>query len=636
VAAALATALQKLPADRFDHAKAFADALGNPQFLGTTHTATARGALRPRAFVLREAIPWGVAVLATAAAVMFAVRGAPTTTAPPTRFALTAPGVEISRNPAVAVSSDGRTIVFAGTNAGVTRLYVRTLDDPAPRVLTGTEGANGVALSPDARWVLFSSSDDRVKRVPLEGGRPETLVRSPQPAGLTWNEKLGPVLGMPLMSARYKGLSTIPPSSDTTLTPLTIAVDPERFMMHHEPLALADGNTILFADIERGGVKLGVFSINDSTTGTVDLDVRQLAGVAGDILVYVDRADNLMAARVDLKAHRVIGQSVRIPVEDVNYAALSPTGTLVIHTVPSAYQAVFVDERGVAEPLAPDTANWLQPRYSPDGRRIVIDGNFRRSTAMWLYDTETRALSKLNDGKSSAARLATWSPDGDRVLNATRDARGFNFEWIAVDATRAPESIAGFPPGATVGSVAVSPDGRALVIGTAFRSGGFNLQLLRPGVDSAATPYVETDANEVAPTFSPDGRWLAYASDESGRYEVYAKPFPGPGARVQISDAGGGEPVWAEDGRRLYYRNGRDMMVADIDRGARDGALAVRGRRHLFSGDYYGGSSERGASYDVSPDGKRFVMARPLDGAGTQLLVWTGWLDEVRRRLAGQ
>jgi serine/threonine-protein kinase len=638
VAAALARALEKVPADRFDSARAFADALANPQFLGTTQTTTARSALGPRPFGLREAIPWGVAVLATATAVAFAVRGVPTTTAQATRFALTAPGLEISQSPAVAVSSDGRTIVFAGTTAGVTRLYARTLDDPVPRVLTGTEGANGVALSPDSRWVLFSSSDDRVKRVPLEGGRPETLVRTPQPAGLTWNEKLGPVLGMPLMSARYKGLSTIPPRADTTLTPLTLAVDPERFLMHHEPHALADGNTILFSDIDAGGVKLGVFSIDDSTTGTLDLDARQLAGVAGDILVYVGRGDNLMAARVDLKSRRVLGEPVRIPVgtETVNYAVLSPTGTLVIHTVPSAYQAVFVDERGVAEPLTADTVNWLQPRYSRDGRRIVFDGNFRRSTAVWLYDTETRALSKLNDGKSSAARLATWSSDGDRVLNATRDARGFKFEWITVDATRPPESIPGFPPGATVGSVAVSPDGRALVIGTAFRSGGFNLQLLRPGVDSAVTPFVETDANEVAPTFSPDGRWVAYASDESGRYEVYAKPFPGPGARVQISDAGGGEPVWSKDGRRLYYRNGRDMIAADIERGARDGALAVRARRHLFSGEYYGGLSERGASYDVSPDGKRFVMARALDGAGTQLLVWTGWLDEVRRRLAGQ
>ena len=638
VAGALAKALEKLPADRFEHAKAFAEALGNPQFLGTSHTGTAHSGLRSRAFGPREAIPWGVAVLATATAVVFGVRGAPSTTVQPTRFTITAPGVEISSNPAVAVSSDGRTIVFAGANGGVTRLYARTLDDPVPRAVAGTEGANGVALSPDSRWVLFSSSDDRVKRVPLEGGRPETLVRTPQPAGLTWNEKLGPVLGMPLMSARYKGLSTIPPRTDTTLTALTLAVRPERFLMHHEPLALADGNTILFADIDEGAARLGVLNIDDSTTSTLDLEARQLAGIAGDILAYVGRGDHLMAARVDLKARRVIGEPVRIPVgtETVNYAVLSPTGTLVIHTVPSAYQAVFVDERGVAEPLTPDTVNWLQPRYSPDGRRIVFDGNFRRSNAIWLYDMESRGLSKLNDGKSSAARLVSWSPDGRRVLNSTRGAGEFRFEWITVDGTRAPEAIPGFPQGAIVGSVAVAPDGRSYVIGTAFRSGGFNLQLLRPGVDSAATPFVETDANEVSPSFSPDGRWVAYASDESGRYEVYAKPFPGPGARVQISDAGGGEPVWSKDGRRLYYRNGRDMIAADLERGARDGTLAVGERRHLFSGDYFGGLSERGASYDVSPDGKRFVMARALNGAGAQLLVWTGWLDEVRRRLMEQ
>jgi hypothetical protein len=171
------------------------------------------------------------------------------------------------------------------------------------------------------------------------------------------------------------------------------------------------------------------------------------------------------------------------------------------------------------------------------------------------------------------------------------------------------------------------------VIGTAFRAGGFNLMLLRPGIDSVAGPFVVTDANEVSPSFSPDGHWVAYASDESGRYEVYAKPYPGPGARVQISDAGGGEPVWARDGRRLYYRNGRDMIAADLERGGRDGTLAVRQRVHLFSGEYYGGASARGASYDVSPDGRQFVMARSLDGAGAQLLVWTGWLDEVRQRL---
>jgi WD40 repeat protein len=170
------------------------------------------------------------------------------------RFALTAPGVEISSNPAVAVSSDGRTIVFAATTAGVIRLYARTLDDPVPRALSGTEGANGVALSPDSRWVLFSSSDDRVKRVPLEGGRSETLVRTPQPAGLTWNETLGRCSACRRCQPATRAF-TIPAARRHHLTPLR-SPSPERFLMHHE-LALADGNTILFSTSTEAG-ELGV------------------------------------------------------------------------------------------------------------------------------------------------------------------------------------------------------------------------------------------------------------------------------------------------------------------------------------------------------------------------------------------
>jgi serine/threonine-protein kinase len=639
VVAALAKSLEKLPADRFDNAKAFAEALVNPQFTSSGHATMAHAAQRSRANVMRAVIPWGIAGIAATVAAAFALRGEPAALAPVIRFAITAPGVEISRARALAISNDGKTIVFAGTNAGTTRLYARTLDDPVPRVLVGTEGALGVAISPDSRWVLFSASDNRVKRVALEGGSVENLVRTAEPAGLTWHERLGPVLGMPLMSSRYRGLSTIPPRAESSLTPITLATrDSGRFLMHHEPMALGDGNTIVYSDFGEGKIRLGVFTVDDSATATLELEAAYVAGVAGDIVVYGDRGDNLMAARVDLRARRVFGQPVRIPTgaAGVNFAAMSPTGTLVIQVSPSTYQAVLVDERGAAEPLAPDTVNWLLPRFSPDGRRIVFDGNFRNSTALWLYDAGTSVLSKLNDGKASALRVVGWSADGRRVLNATRSGTRFDLEWIATDAARAPEPVSRVPVSSRVASVTVAPNERAFAIGTAFGSGGFNIMLSRTGSDSSFTPFVATDANEIAPSFSPDGRWVAYASDESGRYEVYAKSYPGPGPRVQISDAGGGEPVWAKDGRRLFYRNGRAMIAAHIERGTRDGTLAVTRREHLFSGVYYGGVNERGASYDVSPDGKRFVMARSLDEDGTQLLVWTGWLDEVRRLLDGQ
>jgi hypothetical protein len=142
--------------------------------------------------------------------------------------------------------------------------------------------------------------------------------------------------------------------------------------MHHQPLALADGNTILYSDFDEGRVRLGVFTIDDSTTGTLELEAGRIAGVAGDILVYLDRRDNLMAARVDLKARRVIGEPMRIPTGTgtVRHAAMSPTGTLVIYAASLAYQAALVDARGVAEPLVPDTVNWLLPRYSPDARAL--------------------------------------------------------------------------------------------------------------------------------------------------------------------------------------------------------------------------------------------------------------------------
>jgi Tol biopolymer transport system component len=644
VAAAVAQSLEKLPADRFESAKAFAAALENPHFTGSPHPTTAQFAPRVGARAARVAVPWAIAGIAAAVATGLALRGERRVPEPPMRFALTTPGVELSDAGALAISRDGRTIVFAGTTAGVKRLYARRLDDPVPRPLAGTEGAIEAAISPDARWVVFASSDDRVKKVALEGGSVETLVRTTRPAGITWSEKLGPVLGMPLMSSKYQGLTTIPPRGDSTLARLTLgAPDPGRFQMHHWPVALGDGNTIVYADIDDHRTsRLGVFTLDDSTTATLDLEANVIAGVAGDMVVYIDRGDNLMAARVDLEARRVIGVPVRIPTGTaaVSSAALSPTGTLVIRLAPSAYQAVLVDERGGVEPLLPDTVSWLIPRFAPDGRRIAFDADFRRSGAVWLYDGGARALSKLNDGKRSAAQVLHWSSDGSRVLNATGRGSRITLEWIATDAARPPEPVAALSSAGIVATAAVSPDQRTFAIGTAFGAGGANVVLRRLGSDSAIVPFVATEANEIAPRFSPDGRWIAYASDEPGRYEVYAKPFPGPGARVQISDAGGAEPVWARDGRRLFYRSGRAMIAAHLERGGRDaespGVLAVSRREQLFTGEYYGRSNPGGASYDVSPDGRRFVMARSLDGTGAQLVVWTAWLPEVRGRLRTQ
>jgi eukaryotic-like serine/threonine-protein kinase len=637
VAAAVAQSLEKLPADRFDSAKAFADALANPGFVGTTH---ATGAMQPpagRAMRAGGLVAWGVAALAVAAAAFLAWRRAPAKPERPMRFTISAPATEFYNERSLAMSRDGSTIVYGATTAGITRLHVRTLDNPVPRALAGTEGALIAALSPDGRSVVFASADDRIKRVSIDGGTVQTLVKSPMPAGMTWSTKLGPVFGMPLMSTTYHGLTTLPERGDTALKVLTTGGTIPR--MDHGPYALEDDNILLYSHHARGPRQLGILSIAEGRTDSLRVEADYIVGFADGVLVYLDVGNNLMAVRLDVERRRVIGQPLRVAevTETISDATMSPTGTLALRLAPLAYEPVLVNERGAAELLHPDTATYVIPRYAPNGRFIAFSADFRRSDAVWLHDVTTHTLSKVNDGKRSWPGAINWTADGRRLLTAP-SSRAPDLAWITVDATGAPMPLARIQQGGQGGvpmTVAVSPDERTIAIATAFRAGGYNI-MVQAVSDSVPAPFVAGDANEVTPRFSPDGKWMVYASDESGRYEIYAKPFPGPGARVQVSDNGGAEPMWSQDGAHLFYRSGRAMIAADLSRSGRDGALSVTRREQLFSGDYLGGSSIFAAMYDVAPDGRHFVMARPVSGAEARIVVWTGWLGELKARFDAQ
>ena len=636
VAAAVAQSLEKLPADRFDSAKAFADALANPGFVGTTLATTALHAPARRAVRVSGLVPWGVTALTVAAAAFVAGRGDPGEPQRPMRFTISPPATEFYDERSLAISRDGNTIVYGATTAGITRLHVRTLDNPVPRALAGTEGALIAAISPDGRSVVFASADDRIKRVSIDGGTVETLVKSTMPAGMTWSTKLGPVFGMPLMSPTYHGLTTLPERGDTALKVLTTGGKIPR--MDHGPYALDDGSTVLYSHHSRGPRQLGILSLTEGTIDSVRVEADFIVGFADGVLVYLDGGNNLMAVRLDVERRRAIGQPLRVAdvTETISDATMSPTGTLALRLAPLAYEPVLVNERGAAELLHPDTATYFIPRYAPNGRFIAFSADFRRSDALWLHDVATHTLSKVNDGKSSWPGATNWAADGRRVLTAT-SSRAPDLAWIAVDAAGAPIPLARAKPGpaGVPVTVAVSPDERTIAIATAFRAGGYNI-MVQAVSDTVPAPFIAGDANEVTPRFSPDGKWMVYASDESGRYEIYAKPFPGPGARVQVSDNGGAEPMWSQDGVRLFYRSGRAMIAADLSRGVRDGALSVTKREQLFSGDYLGGSSILTAMYDVAPDGRHFVMARPVSGADARIVVWAGWLGELKARFDAQ
>ena len=245
-----------------------------------------------------------------------------------------------------------------------------------------------------------------------------------------------------------------------------------------------------------------------------------------------------------------------------------------------------------------------------------------------MLDVADRTVSKAG---FSAAQALDWTRDGRRI--AAMLSRG-SPSWQAADGSDSASRIPS-TQGTHFYSMALSPDGTAAVLVTGFGEGGFNLVLRRVGGDTVNVPLVATAANEYAPRFSPDGHWLAYTSDESGRPEVYVRPFPGNGPRVQISTDGGNQAVWSGDSRRVFYRSGSAFMVADV--APSGGTLSVAGRRKLFEGNFYGADpTALSASYDVTPDGKSFLVGRALGDGADEIVVWTGWLHELEAQLSGK
>ncbi len=366
-------------------------------------------------------------------------------------------------------------------------------------------------------------------------------------------------------------------------------------------------------------------------------------GVAGDVLVFIDSGDNLVAMAWDEDQLQPVGEPIVVPDVPVGMstAVLAGDGTLAMTIRADSYRLVIMDDRGTVErEIAQESIEELIPRFSPSGRYAALGGGpFGGAEELWLYDLQTNLLSQLGIG--FAPHVVEWTPDGRRVLAGTgwgpdRGPRIPGLFSRAADASDEPSQFYEFTGRAAAGA-AYAPDGGALAIteniGPDPSLRLYDIVIAGLAGDSTVTPFAAGESNELGARFSPDGRWLAYASDESGRYEVYVRPYPGPGARVQVSAlSGGGQPVWSSDSRRLFYRTDRAMMAAELSVEA-DGGLSVGGRERLFEGDFFGGPDSPVATYDVHPDGRRFLMARAEESGSGQIVVWTSWLGEIRAQL---
>jgi len=571
---------------------------------------------------------------------------------PETRTDLVTPATD--RPADLALSPDGRQIVFVASGDGASRLWLRSLATTTAQPLAGTEGAQFPFWSPDSRAVGFFANG-QLKRINPSGGAPQTLAPASSGRGGTWNAE-GVILFSPSNGGALVRVpaSGGPPVAVTTLTGQS---------SHRLPSFLPDGRHFLFyasGTSDAAGIYLGTLDAPDThrlttadaagiflpsvrRTGPGSADARTAS--EGGWLLWV-RAGILVAQRVDLAQASLTGDPVTLaePVVvegNTNAAAVSvSTSGLVAYRTgaDSRRQLTWVDRSGKAlGPLgAPDENNLLNPSVSPDGQRAVVARTMQDNTDLWLLDGPRTSRFTFD---TAVDRLPLWSPDGARIAFTSNRAGTFDLYLKAAGGAGAEEALVASPQ--TKVPTDWSADGRFLLYYSIDPQTNRDLWVLPLAGDRTPWVLLKTPFDERHGTFSPDGRWVAYQSNESGRTEIYIRPFGGAaasgvaaaaaGGQWQVSTAGGVFPRWRLDGKELFYLNpSAAMMAAPI---AFTGpTLAPGAPVALFPTRIVGGGTDTGQSrqYDVTRDW-RFLINTVLDEAAAPITLLMNWAPDAKK-----
>ncbi len=540
---------------------------------------------------------------------------------------------------ALSVSHDGKKIVYS-TRKG---LYMRSIDESIAKLIAGTEeNTQNPFFSPDGKWIgYFSARDGKLKKITVNGGAPVVLCDGiGQLNGTLWNED---------NTISYVSfLGDIMRISANGGTPESIVK--RKLGILTNPQILPDGKSILYTSNSLSGQqKIMVQSLKSGETKELFSGYYAQYLPTGHLIYRLPNNSNLFAIPFNLDRLETTGGGVPI-VEDAMHYAVSKSGTLAYIPQVSGGAAanrtlVWMNREGKEEPLSAAPNSYLSFRISPEGKRVALFVQSTPSTpkpSIWIWDIARGTLTRMTFDEDAENCDPIWTLDGKRILYTSSRESVFlgngDIYWKPADGTGEAEKLAS-SAGRGLFPRSWSNDGKNLVVSEYTPSMQFDIGLLSMEGDHVRKPLLQEKYSEKDPRVSHNGKWMAYASNESGSYEVYVRPFPDVNkGKWQVSTSGGHSPLWSPDDRELYYHIGDAAMAVPVETEltfqAGKPTVLFRGTNIVST---VGMDLTDYTYWDISPDGKRFLMLKDAAVQGPRKInIVLNWLEELKQRVPAE
>ncbi len=582
-----------------------------------------------------RAIPWGLAAVLAVVAGYLALSASRHSSEDRSvqRFTINLPPeIYLKDNEYLALSPDGRRLVFVGIEDGVQRLFLRDFGSDEVAAIPGTDTGNNPFFSPDGQAIGFTRNDtDELRVLTFATGTASTITESDWGAG-AW----GPddtIIFTPYYTSGLHRIGVSGGSSEELTRPDLEMGELGHFFPQHLP----DAQQVVFTNFAVPLVRSKIMVLDLSSGETTVLQENGVWGryaPTGHLLFVRDQT--MMAVRMDPATLQTTGAPVPV-VSDLRPelgqgdvpATFADNGTLAFvsgSAMKPLRELVWVERTGAESPF-PELRRYRHPSISPDGSRIALTIE-DKTWDLWALELERGTLSRLTF-EANTQFGAKWMPAGDEILYA-QDDPPYNIYRRRADGSGQAELIIDNPADSEARSI--SPDGTTLLYST-HPPNDTNYDLWTVSLVGAGDPHpwIEAPGNQDLAVFSPDGDWVAYASDETGRSEIYVDRFPERGSKLQVSLQGGHRPRWSRDGREIYFRDGPRMMASKVSAGDR---FTATDPVELFSGEYK--SATNRWDYDVAPDGRFIMVKTPDEDRPREINVILNWFEKLEELVPTQ